>query len=147
MNKGECSMSIKNDVVRFIEPEVKEYGAVYYWTFLVTDNELVIYRSSVTAETFGGYWGMLICSAIRRSRASKKIGKTPSEIIPRARWKFVFPRNEDPIQLRTKRKGMGKSFSVLLLSDQYGHVDIDVTDENIMERIKKHCPEIEMLST
>jgi hypothetical protein len=134
-------MNVEGDVVRFIEPEVREYNSIYYWTFLVTDNELVAYRSSIFAEAFSGHWGMLIFSAIRRSRASNKLGKTPSDIITSG-WKFVLPRTQGQIQFKTERKGLGKSFVVLHLHER---VEIDITNENIMSRLKAHCPEIELI--
>ena len=139
----ETEMSKENDMIRFVLPEIKEYGTADYWTFLVTDSELIVYKTSFFAAAFGGYWAMLICSAIRRSLASKKIGKISSDITPSAGRKLVFSRNDGPIRLQTKKTGLGKSFEILILSDQ---LKLDVTNENIMNQLKQHCPEIELVT-
>lgn len=143
-------MNSESEVVRFVLPEMTErekaISSRHFWTFLVTDSTLAVYRADSGLEVLGLALGIFISSAIRGARAKKKLGKTLSEVLPRNRRTFTFSRRQEPIRLRTTQRGVIATRTVLVLTDSDGTVEIDLSGKHVAD-LKQHCPEIEVVPT
>ena len=143
-------MNSESEVVRFVMPEMKErekaVSSRHYWTFLVTDSDLIVYKADSGFEVLGLGLGILISSTIRKSRAKKRVGQDLSEALPQNRRVFSFSRTDGRIRLRTTKRGVISKRTVLVLTDNEGSVEIDLSDANF-ESLKEHCPEIEIVPT
>jgi hypothetical protein len=140
-------MDLKDEVVRFVMPEMTEqeklFSSRHFWTFLVTDSQLVIYRADTGLEVLGLGPGIFIASAIRHTLAKRKIGMTLSNAIPAGRRTFTFSREAGSVKLRTTRRGVLAKRTVIVLTDSRGSVEIDVSNKDI-ETLRQHCPELDL---
>lgn len=140
-------MNLQGEVVRFVLPEMTEQekaiSSRHFWTALVTDSSLVIYRADSGLEVLGLGPGIFISSAVRKSSAKKKVGMTLAEALPQNRRKFSFSRSAGSIKLKTTQRGVISKRTVLVLTDKNGNVELDLSKDNTA-LLKDICPEIDI---
>jgi hypothetical protein len=138
----------ENEVVRFVLPErterEKAVSSRHFWTFLLTDYSLAIYRADSGLEILGLGPGIFIASAIRHAVAKRKVGKTLADAMPSNRRTFAFSRGTGPVKLRTTRRGLLAKRTVVVLTDIEGSVEIELSNKDI-DTLKQHCPELEVV--
>ena len=139
---------IQNEVIRFILPEMTEMEKAvtsrHFWTFLVTDSNLIIYRADSGLEVIGLGPGIFIASAVRNSKIKKKVGRTVGEAVPANRRRFVFSRQAGSIKLKTRKRGVVAKRKVIILTDDSGSVELTLNPKQ-MDLLKENCPQVEVV--
>jgi len=114
----------------------------HFWTFVASGSKLAVYRADSGFEFLLLAPGIFISHWVRGSLASGLLGKDIDEVIAGKKRSYVFDRAKGPLRLSTKEKGVIGKRTVLVLSDDQGSTEIDLSQEDI-GKLRSACPELQ----